>query len=95
MYPSKELPRYECHKKVWALKIKDIIKDSDIAQKQNRETDGSALLAFEETDYMPIKVDYLYIRKHNPEIGGYYVVYEDGYISFSPAKAFESGYTKV
>ncbi len=27
------------------------------------------------------------------EVGGYYVVYEDGYKSFSPAGAFESGYT--
>lgn len=26
---------------------------------------------------------------------GYYVVYTDGYVSWSPAKAFEEGYTKV
>ena len=30
-----------------------------------------------------------------PEVGGYYVVYEDGYKSFSPAGAFESGYTPL
>ena len=34
-----------------------------------------------------------YMHKHKPEVGGYYVVYEDGYKSFSPAGAFESGYT--
>ncbi|MCK9988658.1 MAG: hypothetical protein AzoDbin1_05130 [Azoarcus sp.] len=28
-------------------------------------------------------------------VGGYYVVYEDGYKSFSPAIAFESGYTRI
>lgn len=28
-------------------------------------------------------------------IGGYYVRYEDGFESWSPAKAFEEGYTKV
>ena len=28
-------------------------------------------------------------------VGGYYVVYEDGYKSFSPAGAFESGYTPL
>jgi hypothetical protein len=28
----------------------------------------------------------------NP-VGGYYVVYEDGYTSWSPAEAFEGGYT--
>jgi hypothetical protein len=30
--------------------------------------------------------------KHNPERGGYLVQYEDGYSSYSPAKAFEEGY---
>ena len=29
------------------------------------------------------------------KVGGYYVVYEDGYKSFSPAEAFESGYKRV
>ena len=33
--------------------------------------------------------------KHQPTVGGYYVVYKDGYKSFSPADAFESGYTRV
>lgn len=28
-------------------------------------------------------------------IGGYYVRYEDGYESWSPAKAFEEGYTEI
>jgi hypothetical protein len=36
-----------------------------------------------------------YLAKHAPVIGGSYVRYEDGYESFSPAAAFESGYTKV
>jgi len=27
--------------------------------------------------------------------GDYYVVYEDGYKSISPAKAFEEGYTLI
>lgn len=30
-----------------------------------------------------------------PAAGGYYVVYEDGYQSYSPAKAFEDGYAPV
>jgi hypothetical protein len=36
-----------------------------------------------------------FIAKHKPVVGGYFVVYEDGYESFSPAKAFEEGYTLV
>ena len=33
--------------------------------------------------------------KHRPLPGGYFVAYEDGYCSFSPAKAFEDGYTEI
>lgn len=36
-----------------------------------------------------------YKHKHNPQAGGYFVKYEDGYESYSPAAAFESGYTVV
>jgi hypothetical protein len=36
-----------------------------------------------------------YASKHNPDAGGYYVRYADGYESFSPAQAFEEGYTRI
>lgn len=36
-----------------------------------------------------------WITKHEPKVGGYYVVYKDGYRSYSPAEAFEDGYTAV
>jgi hypothetical protein len=36
-----------------------------------------------------------FLAKHKPAVGGYFVVYEDGYESFSPAKAFEEGYTRI
>jgi hypothetical protein len=36
-----------------------------------------------------------YLAKHKPEVGGYFVVYTDGYESYSPAKAFEEGYTRT
>jgi hypothetical protein len=45
--------------------------------------------------YGPIIVDAAYIQKHNPQPGGYYIVYPDGYKSFSPAQAFEEGYTLI
>jgi hypothetical protein len=35
------------------------------------------------------------MKKHRPQVGGYYVLYEDGYHSFSPAPAFESGYSLI
>jgi hypothetical protein len=36
-----------------------------------------------------------FMSKHKPVAGGYFVVYEDGYESFSPAQAFEEGYTLI
>ncbi len=90
----REMPKYKCHKEVHALKIKLIEFDRDLAQKDNRETDGSALMVVEE-GYGSIKVDYTYVRKHKPEVGGYYVVYKGGYTSYSPAEAFEEGYTLI
>ena len=79
-----EMPRYKCHKEVWALKIATI----------NLER-GGAVMSPVEKGYGLFFVDADYILKHKPEVGGYYVVYADGYKSFSPAKAFEDGYTKV
>ena len=92
---SREMPRYRSHKEVWALKIKTVELDSVKAQAENRETDGSATITPEEEGYAPFRVDHEYVRKHNPQAGGYYVVYADGYKSWSPAEAFEEGYTRI
>ncbi len=90
-----ELPKYRCHKEVWALKIDAIHLDSDVAQQEERETDGGAFIYPEDKRYTPFKVDRAYVKKHNPQSGGYYVVYKDGHKSFSPADAFEDGYTLI
>jgi len=89
------MPKYKCHKEVWALKIDSIHLDSDVAKQENRETDGGAFIYPEDKRYAPFKVDHNYVRKHKPEAGGYYVVYKDGYKSYSPADAFEDGYTLI
>lgn len=93
--PSVEMPKYKCHKEVWALKIRMIVFDSQLAAKENRDTDGSATIYPEESGYAPIKVDFQFVEKHNPQEGGYYVVYEDGYKSYSPAEPFEKGYALI
>jgi len=87
-----ELPEYKCHKEVWALKIAKIVLDG---AGEDRETDGSAEITLVGTAFAPFRVDRDYVRKHKPEVGGYYVVYQDGYKSFSPREAFEGGYTLV
>jgi len=95
MSDQREMPKYQSHKQVWALKIKNIVKDSDLAKLQNRETNGKATIAPLEEGYAPFDVEASYLRKHNPEVGGYYVRYEDGYESYSPADAFEGGYSLI
>lgn len=82
MRMSTEMPRYQCHKQVWALKIASVHREHH-----------AFILRFESAHYAAIEVSAEWVDKHKPEEGGYYVVYEDGYASFSPAKAFESGYT--
>ena len=89
---STEMPKYKCIKDVWALKIKSIVFDSDLANQENRETDGSATFTPEDDRYAPIKLSAEFVHKHKPVEGGYYVIYKDGYKSFSPASAFEEGY---
>ena len=89
---SVEMPKYKCHKEVWALKINKIVKDGE---GENRESDGSAIITPEEKGYGEIHVDFDYIRKHKPEVGGYYVQYKGGYESYSPAEDFESGYSLI
>lgn len=82
---SSEMPKYVCHKEVWALKIK----------MYGVATDGSGLITPEDEGYAAFTVSKEYLEKHEPQPGGYYVVYADGYKSYSPAKAFEDGYTLV
>ena len=81
----KEMPRYKCHKVVHALKIKRI----------DPESTGAAIIFPEEEGYSGFDVDMAYMKKHEPRVGGYYVVYEDGYKSFSPSEAFEAGYSRL
>lgn len=92
---AREMPRYQSHKQVHALKIAAITFDRDAAQTEERETDGSATITPAETGYAPFKVDHEFVHKHKPQAGGYYVVYEDGYKSWSPADAFEGGYALI
>jgi hypothetical protein len=96
------LPRYECHKKVWALKIRAIEKClptieelEGILNRAASLPSIGAIITPEEPGYAPFGVSVEYVHKHKPEVGGYYVIYKDGYQSFSPAEAFEEGYTAI
>ena len=86
-----DLPLYQSHKKVWAAKIERI----DI---RVPEEFADLLLngGFE------VSVTDTWLGRHTPPgrtlkdlIGGYFVRYDGGYESWSPAEAFEVGYTLV
>ena len=80
----RELPKYGCHKIVHAIKIRDV-----------KSHEKGVEITPEEDGYAPFEVDVEYVRKHNPQVCGYYVVYKDGYKSFSPADVFEDGYKLI
>lgn len=82
------LPLYQCHKRVRAAKISAI--DQGTAP---NNVGGTWLLSLEGAG--SVEVPHEWLKKHNPEAGGYFVHYDDGYTSFSPAKAFEEGYAQV
>jgi len=91
MSAQKELPKYRCHKEVWALKIKAIEQSAP----DKNIPGGSWEILPEEAEYTPLTVTHDWFLKHSPVAGGYLVVYKDGYQSFSPAGAFEDGYTLI
>lgn len=80
-----EMPLYQSHKKVWALQIDKVHADED--------GQGIALTFVDKNFAMRAFTSSQLKGKPTPESGWYMVQYEDGYISFSPAKAFEEGYT--
>jgi len=94
---SIEMPRYKCHKEVWALKIAAIKRDGE---GEDRETDGSAVITPADSLYAPFRVDHAWMVR-NPKVaeGGYFVQYQrqpgetEFYTAYSPADAFEDGYT--
>lgn len=88
----RELPRYRCHKEVWALKIKDVTYDRLPLEGEPR---GNATITPEDEGYAPITMDEKWAMKTRPQPGGYLVFYQDGYTSYSPAEAFEDGYTRI
>ena len=76
------LPKFQCHKVVGAIQIKGF-----------ENIDGKTFIVTELGQQIELTEEYL--KKHDPQFGGYYVEYEDGYKSFSPERAFEDGYTPI
>lgn len=80
-----ELAEWKCHKVVKAGKVLDapILTDLEVTVEG---ADGAEC---------EVQVPSNAFARGAPAIGDYIVIYEDGYISWSPAKAFEDGYTRL
>ncbi len=89
MNTKSELPKWKSHKTVEAFKIDQI--EHHLVDIGEYEQISATLNGFGYS----VDVNLRYTEKHKPQVGGYYVRYADGYESFSPAKAFEEGYTRV
>jgi hypothetical protein len=104
----RQLPLYQSHKKVWALKIAAIesVEQPCICSSRtflrpdcpdhgiDDSVEGAEMTPAEK-GYAPFRVSREFVLKHKPKVGGYFVQYSDGYKSFSPAQAFEEGYTRI
>lgn len=84
-----ELPLYQCHKRVRATKVKSFTRQPDSCGGMH-----DPYIVTLELDGHP-SVQVMEDQLRGLSVGGYYIVYEDGYESFSPARAFEDGYTLV
>ena len=73
------LPTWQSHKTVRAQKIREVKED----------------LIYLDGPYGPVQAATNMFSRYMPVPGDYYVVYDDGYASISPAKAFEEGYHKL
>ena len=78
-------PRYRCHKYVEALLIAEV----------NVDAASIVWMVPDNRSFPEFSVDSDFVMKHRPEPGGYFLRYDDGYESWSPADPFEAGYTIV
>lgn len=79
------LPLYRSHKVVGALKIAAI----------EVHKNGAATISPADPGYSPFKTAAKWAERFTGGEGdlGYFVVYDDGFASWSPTRAFENGYT--
>lgn len=83
------LARFQCHKIVAAGEIRGLINSTPggkVAALMVQTADGT------NSEVCPGDA---FFARGTPALGDYYVVYDDGYASWSPAKTFEDGYTKI
>jgi hypothetical protein len=99
MSQSQQLPQWKCHKVVRAAKILTMTLPPEALQDlPNMGTNARAYypasLELEGGFTREVEAEWM-TRNRKTAVGGYFVEYDDGYTSYSPAHAFETGYTKI
>ena len=87
--PGMPLPQWQSHKKVWGDKIVRAYGDAASPEPYVvwlLKCGEKIFPSYELLDRVP---------KGTDATGGYYVRYEDNFESWSPAKAFKKGYTRI
>lgn len=86
-----ELAQYRCHKEVHAGEI-TYIEPSDA-----NDPASTMILHVRDSNGGVVEKEVTagWMQKHTPQVGGYFVTYADGYESYSPAEAFNDGYTRL
>jgi len=85
MVVQREMPRYKCHKEVRALKIAAI----------EIHADNSATIAPDDAGFAVFTTEPGWAERFHgtDEDCGFYVLYENGYTSWSPSDPFIKGYS--
>lgn len=78
-------PHYRTSRYVRAVKIAEV----------TALDDGSARIYPADDDVNPFNVPVTFMARHALEVGGYVIVYADGFMSWSPAGPFETSATRL
>lgn len=89
-----QLPEYRSHKRVWAAKVVQVIDNSGENCEAAIKDDSFVVWVLDNGGYVHVSNDLKMRGGDNPACG-YFVKYADGFQSWSPARAFEEGYTRV
>lgn len=88
------LPQWKSHKIVWGDKIRGVTSATSAAP--DDKAFSGEIWVLHCGARVPVSKDLLSrVPTGQFTAGGYYVRYQDGYESWSPAKAFEEGYTRT
>ncbi len=89
-----QLPRWRSHKEVYGDKITEVRTLSPPDPNDEAIRDDTRIRWIIACGGI-VTVTKDLIARGAPSVGDYFVQYDDGYKSWSPAKAFEEGYTRL